>query len=338
MVMSTLSLPAFAQGQTKHIVIKQSIDGCDTISPFSIWSNEFDVMDIESMHEKLDSIFEKLDEDLNKRIKVIAFDFDSLPNGFSHLNDIDFDFNTDSIFKHFMISSNDQRFDDLLKSNKLFFGDNGEFDFDSIANSLSDSMDVEITTDSIMENGRSIIKKKIVINGKEIDENSPVIIKEFNNDGGNQKEVVIAYKDKKEVSRPEKHIVVSKGSEKPLDGTTNHDVIEEISLADAELLVKAGISPKVITSPALRPESVKVDVTVEEKFQNIIKKVTFAFNFKDEKGIEVTLLDKDGNTLSKEKVKNTSGAYSKTIDVNEGLSPYYFLLVKDNKLFGRIIH
>ncbi len=337
LMISVLSLPVVGQTKTKHVIIKQSVDGCDSISPLSIWSSEFDFIDVESMHEKLDSIFEKLDEDLNKRIKVLAFDFDSLPEEFSHFNDIDYGINADSIFGKFRVSSIDKRIKELLKSNNFNLGDRGTVDFDSIANSINDSLSVEISTDSIMKNGRAIVKKKIIIDGKEMDEDSPVIIKKFKDDEGNEQEIVIAYKDKKVIHHPGKHIEVLKGSSMPLIGEKRHKLIEEIPLADAELLVKAGISPKVITSPALKPKSINVDVEVEEKFDNKIKRVSLTFEFEDEKGIKVTLLDRYGNVLSNEKVKSTSGTYTKTVEVNEVMAPYYFLIVKNNKLFGRMI-
>jgi len=335
LVMFVMSLSVIAQSKTKQIVIKQSEENCDTITSNQFWSSEFDVMDIESMHKKLDSIFENLDEDLNKRIKVMAFDFDSLPGGFSFFND--FDYNGDSIFEHFRFpSDNDQQLEELLKSNMSFFGNKGFVDFDSIANLYKDSMDVEISTDSITENGNTIIKKKIIINGKGMDNNSPVIIKNFKDDNGNDEEVVIAYDDRNITNHPGKHVKVSKIHKGLLPDDNTNLTVGDIPLADAELLMKAGISSKVITAPAIEPQS--INVNVEKEFGSEIKKVTFTLVFDDNKGFDVKVLDKNGNVLSNEKIKNTSGTYTKTIDVNEVMSPYYLLIVKNNKLFGRIIH
>lgn len=338
LVAAIMPLSIFAQNKQAKVMVKEYNEmSSDSVSPLSFWSTEFDVDNLATLHSQLDSIFNELDEDFFKRVKVMAFRMDSLnDNGeWNFFDDLDADANVDSIFNYFSkLSTNDKRIEHMIQSSHLQF--NQEIELDSLLNNTIKDLDVQVYNDSTVENGKTIITKKVIIIGykNSQDNTNPAVVKSLNDKGDKE---IIAYHHKQAVEQEGKQIRIEKGDrEIKRKGSDNNNMhFQEITLKDAELLVKAGISPKLIVSPALSPVNTQVNIEVKEEYSKKLKEVTVSLDFNDEKSMEVLLLDKDGNIISSEKNKKASHSYSKVIEVREGLAPYYFLVIRDKKLFGR---
>jgi hypothetical protein len=336
-----MPLSIFAQNKQAKVMVKEFNEmSNDSVLPLSFWSTEFDVDDLATLHSQLDNIFNELDEDFFKRVKVMAFKMDSLNNNeeWKLFEDLDVDTNIDSIFNYFSkVTTNDKRIEHMIKSAHPTFTQ--EIELDTLLKNTVKDMDVQVFNDSTVENGKTIITKKVIINGyKNSQENaSPAVVKS-SDDKGDKK--ILTYHNKQAVEQEGKQIRIEKG-DREIKRKGSNDInkhFEEITLKDAELLVKAGISPKIIVSPALNPINTEVNIQVKEEYSKKVKEVTVSLDFNDEKPMEVILLDKDGNTISSEKIKKPSRSCSEVIEIREGLAPYYFLVIRDKKIFGRKIN
>ena len=331
-----IPMSVFAQHKSVNVIVQK--DGRDSLVTTDFFSTMFDVENVGEMHKKLDSIFATLGRDLNKRIKVMAFNSDSLFKEFQFNHQFEFDGSVDSIFSMHKLSTNDKRIDEIIKNFQL--GPDKRimmFDENNIDTALHKNMNIEIITDSVTENGKTVLRKEIII--KSEGEDGPVIIRKFDGEEGKGLDEVLAYSNKKSIKSHGKHIIVEKGDKmfKGRGTSPEKRIVQEIQLADAELLVKGGISPKVITAPALHPKNIQVNVKVKEEFGKEIKTVGMSMTFDDNKGLQVKILDSMGRILFEETRKKFTGTYIKDIELNPAITPYYFIVVRGKKMFGRML-
>ncbi len=332
----------FAQHKNISVIMNQS--NCDdSTSTNDFYSSVFDVDDINEMHNKLDSIFAKLGNDMEKRIKVVAFKNDSLLDNFKFKHDFDFDFNynIDSVFNMHKLNTNDKRIDELLKSRNFKPHMNlWMFDDEKLDSLDLKEMNVQITTDSIIGDGKTIYRKKIIIRPKEGDESFPIIIQEFDSNEPEKNDKIIAFKHKEGLRHPGKRIIVERNDKrlKNPNIATNKKLVEEILLSDAEILLKGGIASKVLLAPQLKPNDVEVKIKVKDDFGKKTKVIGVSFNFGDTRDLKVIFLNKNGQVLYNETKKNFSGKYETEIEFDESTTPIYFIAIRDKKMFGRKIN
>ena len=290
-------IPMSVLAQHKSVKVQVHNDGGDSIVSQSIFSTMFEINDLGEMHKKLDSIWATLDKDLKKRINIMAFDSDSLFNDFHFNHHFDFDGDIDSIFSRQKFSVDDKRIDELIKK---FQKGSGKkmwlFDEDNLDTASLKNMNVEVITDSVTEGGKTIIKKEIIVKSKD---DGSVIIKQNAQEGNKE---VLAYSDGKAFETPGKHILIRKGHKafKPKGVVAEKRVVEEIPISDAELLVKGGVSAKVIAASPLHPKNIEVNVKVSEEYGKKSKTVGMSVTFEDKKGIQVKILDAEGRILFEE--------------------------------------
>ncbi|GAF03952.1 hypothetical protein [Saccharicrinis fermentans] len=319
--------------QQNEIKISAQTDDTDSTSTSHYFSTIFDVEDVGKMHEKLDSILSTLDEKLDKSIRVMAFSNDSLFNRFN----FDFDGPLDSLFSSFHWGMDENRIQRLLDSYGGKQGRNAWNWDDSYLDSLSrEGFDVRIQRDSVYEDGRVVIKNEVIVEGKGEDGESKVIQRFLNQKDNNRS--VQDHMHRFGIRHPEEHIAVEENKMRLKTKDEKHRYVEKISISHADILVKGGISPKVITAPALEPKNVEIKIDVKEEFNKKIKTIGMSMQFDDTNDLHVLLLAKDGQRLFEEKLKKFTGTYHKDIEINEAFSPYYFVVIRDKRMFGRLIH
>ncbi len=333
----TATIPLLLMSQHRELKVMVQEGENDSITQDGFFTTIIDVVDLDKMHQQLDSIFMQLDGRFQKRIKVMAFNRDSVFKDFDF--QFDFDGDLDSIFEMSKLSSNDKRIDALLKSHQMEPGKQ-VWVFKDKDGKGHEGVDVEVLRDSVTQDGRTVIKKRIIVKSKEGEDGESVIIKEFNEEDLSGQGDVIAYRSKNAVRYPGKNIQVEKGEKFVKHSDKNagsSKVVDQIKLEDAELLERAGLSPGLITAPALRPARVEVQVKIKEEFGNEKKTVGMSLDFDDVENTQVYILDKDGHILFEEQKKKFSGKYQKDIEMNNALSPYYFIVVRGKNMFGRIL-
>ncbi|TLX76497.1 hypothetical protein E9993_06300 [Labilibacter sediminis] len=328
----------FAQQKEVHVFMHKDSSKCDSlISKF--WSTTFKVESVKKMHEKLDSIFEVLDEDLQKQIKILAYDAESM------LNDFEFKVGFDSVFSLHKLSTNDMRIDALLKAhqpkgglNKIVIKDGRIINEHGVH---PDELNIEVITDTVIKNGKTLITKEVIVMSDDslLGADAPMVIKKYGEEGEPNKEIVIAYKHKEGFKQPGEHIKLERAQRTIKEGKVvgRKEYVVKIDIADAELLVKGGVSPKVISAPALKPAKIGVNIKVENKFGNQLKSVGMSVDFEDSAPLHVLVLDNRGRKVFEDKRKSFTGTYSYNVEINESLTPYYFLMIRNKQLFGRKI-
>ncbi len=343
-IASLFSLKVPAQNTNSTAVIKELQNAKDDSvhSSLSFYSTEFEVNDLSVMHKKLDSIFNSLDKDLNKKIKVLAFKLDSVNKGFMLFQNFDFQMNMDSLMDEFSKRyANDKRVEELLKKH-LGTDVNSNMVFnDSLLSGKNHIMNIEVMTDSIQDGAKTIVKQKIIIKSDidTIGNENPVIIEKVLSDDGTKSDVTISYQNKKEVIHPDYNVKVEKFDKVKKDAATNirSEYIEEIPLADIDILLKAGIPARVIIAPELIPDKINLNVKSEEKFGHQKRIIALSLDFSNQSSMQVILLNNNGRNIFEENKKKFAGTYSHEIEIDESMVPYYFLIIKNGKLFGRLI-
>lgn len=111
--------------------------------------------------------------------------------------------------------------------------------------------------------------------------------------------------------------------------------IQEIVLSDADILIKGGISSKIITAPALTPTDTKVHFKVTSKNGEQLKTVDVSLTFEESRNLQIKILDKNGRVLFEENKKKFRGIYHTALEIKDELSPYYFVAISDKRMFGR---
>ncbi len=136
----------------------------------------------------------------------------------------------------------------------------------------------------------------------------------------------------------DRHIGIEQNSKllKSAETTPEDKHVREILLSDADILIKAGVSSKIITAPALKPTDAKVHFKVISKNGKQLKTVDVSLNFEERRKLEIKILDKNGRVLFEEIKKKFSGTYQTSIDMRDELSPYYFVAISDKRMFGRM--
>ncbi len=320
----------FAQQRELKVMVHEN--GIDSTMSNNYYSTMFDVDDISEMHSQLDSILSGLDESFDKKIKVIAFNADSMLSNFYFEANEDFRFagRLDSMLSMQKMSANDKRVHDLLKTHGVFpdrhILKRKGYDLDS---THYKNMDVEVTTDSIVENGRIIVRKKLIVKDD--------VVNRAGKTG--ETENVLIFKNRSEVGNKSKHIIIEKNDArfKPRNTSAIYNHIEEIVLSDAEILVKGGVSPKVISSSPLKVNKLESQIKVKQEYGKEVKTFGMSLTFEDKADLKIILLANDGRVLLEETKKNFTGVYAKDIEIEKTLSPYYFVAIRDKKMFGRVL-
>lgn len=136
----------------------------------------------------------------------------------------------------------------------------------------------------------------------------------------------------------DRHIVIEQNTKllKSADTTPVDKGVQEIVLSDADILMKAGVSSKIITAPALIPMDAKVHFKVISKNGKQLKTVDVSLTFEERRKLGIKILDKNGRVLFEEIKKKFSGTYQTSIEMRDELSPYYFVVISDKRMFGRM--
>lgn len=338
----TIFVPFSILAQQKMEVMLQNNGEsiCDSMHT-SYRSTMFDLDNMDLMHKELDRIFSALDDSLRQKMNAGSFNMDSLARYF----DFNFDFNGDlDSLMSIRELRNNNKFLDLDTLLKYHYGINDlnkisqEDNYNHFHPSPYSGMNIEVTTDTINEDGNVIITKKVIIVSNDSLHTNNSNEYKGENDVDSDGKVTNTYKEG--FRHPNKHIKIESGkSEIKTSGTSeNKKYISNIDISDSELLVKAGISSKIITSPALKPSKVGVNVKVENKYGKEMKDTGLSIDFKDTAPIHVIILDKDGNNIYEERQKSFTGTYTHHVELNEILEPYYFLIIRNKKLFGRKLY
>ncbi len=137
----------------------------------------------------------------------------------------------------------------------------------------------------------------------------------------------------------DRHVAIEQNTKllKSVETTSADKLIQEILLSDAAILIKAGISSKVIIAPALVPTNTKVHFQVISRDGKQLKAVDLSLTFEKSRKLEIKILDKNGRVLFEEIKKNFSGTYQTSMKMKDELIPYYFVAISDKRMFGRIL-
>ena len=314
----------------------------DSISDHNFYSAMFDIEDIGEMHQKIDSILIGLDDELEKKIKIFAFNPDSAFKGFHFNHHFDFEGNVDSMFSSNNFILKDKRIEELLNShcNKKNNKDLRFHYFDGRDSIDLNNRHFKIITDSVVKNGNTVINKKIIIKDRGGVNDHSIVIKRFKDEEGRWNEEITELKNDHALRLPRGRKQMKKGCKqrKPIMLRSKHKMMQDIPLSDAALLVKAGISSKIITAPSLKPSNVEVKVAVKTEFGDHIKTVGISVTFDDMEDLEVKVLDSTGRTIFEETRKKFTGTYTKDLDVGIDSGSYYLLMIRNKKLFGKVIN
>ncbi len=304
-----------AQNNNQSIVIQKEYSQRDTssVEPMLNWGGEFDLSDIQNLHEKIDSLFRQMNGGMDMSAGFPAFD--SLPGMFKGFGD--FDQLMDSSFMNELpMLGDERRLEDMVKHFNVDPND-------SVFLKQHPDMDVNVKTDTIIKDGSKTIVQKITINSN----NS----KDLADLGGYfdsgirmDNEVTPVQKEKAP-------------NEIESSGQASESCIEDITLQDAEILNKGGISSKLIVAPALKPNKQDVKVVVDKKKGKEVNNVCLSVRFDGKATTELLILDNNGNTVYEEKKKNFDGKLSHSVEVESSSAPYYFLVVRNNQLYGKKI-
>ncbi len=304
-----------AQNNNQSIVIQKEYSQSDTssVEPRINWGGEFDMSDIQNLHQKIDSVFRQMSGGMDMGFSA----FDSLPGMFNGFGD--FDQLMDSSFRNeFPIAGNDRGLEDIVKHFDIGSGDNMMMP-DSAFLKQHPDMDVHVKTDTIIKDGSKTIVQSVTINSKDMAD----LGGDFYSDDMFNEDAHVQGKNSKKEIMP--------------SGKTSLSRVEDITLQDAAILNKGGVTPKLIVSPALIPQKEDEKIKVETKNGKEVNNVCISLRFNDKATTELLILDSSGNTVHEEKKKNFDGELSYAIDVKDSSAPYYFLVIRNNQLFGKKI-
>ncbi|WP_066631144.1 hypothetical protein [Labilibacter marinus] len=334
MVLIAVLTPLSIIAQHNHVKVEVLNEEGDSVTSNYFYRTMFNVGEVNDMHKKLDSIFSTLDKDLNKRIEVIAFNNDSIFNQYR------FEHNLDSVLLMHKLSTNDKRINALIRSHSSKPGKQvWVFDENDMDSTIHKNMNIEVVTDSMTENGKTVIKKRVIVMNGSDGRESPIVIKHSSDGEGADVQQVMAYSSVGTHKYPGETIRIVKGDKKikAKGAKSSQKFVAEIPISDAEVLVRGGVSPKVITGEALHPNDIAVHVKVKEEFGKEVKTAGLYLTFEDVEDMQVKILDRNGRILFEEVKKKFTGEYKKDIEMKNALSPYYFVVVRNKQLFARMI-
>ncbi|GEM_PF-3605295 len=167
-------------------------------------------------------------------------------------------------------------------------------------------------------------------------------IEEFINEDGDHVKII-----KKEIHEENsdgpgaKKIIIRTDSEgdgsfwKDVHFHNNNVKVEAIPIDDLTLLKKAGLSSKMLLSEPMDLEDVKVRVEkiIDDKLEKTL--LNIECNLPDGE-YEMNLINQVGEKVKEEK-DIPKGEFKEEFDLNKQEAPYYFILSKNNRLFGRKI-
>ncbi|TRX70317.1 hypothetical protein [Carboxylicivirga sp. M1479] len=246
----------------------------------------------------LDSIMEGHHHDMDKHMRVMAFKMDSL-------NDFNFEFDGDVEKMHIEMEK-------LLKEKGIMLEEMGH------ASKGGNRM-------VIMQSG-----------GAEVD------IEEFINDEGDHVKII-----KKEIHGDEdgKHevktfVIASDTHDMPMAWKEKNEYhstvkVESIPLEDISFLNELGVSTKKLMSEPLDLNSLKVKfekIMEDDKLQTLVH-IECELPAGD---FQMQLFNQEGEKV-KEESDIKSGVFKQELDLKEEEAPYYYILSKNNQLFGRKI-
>nr|WP_319398012.1 hypothetical protein [uncultured Carboxylicivirga sp.] len=296
-----------AMAQKKVVKVKVVTNGdSSTVEVDTTLTNEvmiFDFDDFDSMN--IDSIIQAHTKDLDQKMKVMAFKMDSL-------SDMDFNFNFDfdsnmeemqkeveRIMKEKGIEMKDWEGFNMSDPHKMIFIGDGDGE---------NTVDVESFID---EDGNhvKVIKKSVVVRGtgdEEVNNEKKVIVKSLKDD------VPVKWNTKATIS------------------------VEPIPIEEVAFLQKIGISTKKLLNEPLKVKDFKIKL--DKKIDNDIKHTFLHVECILPEGgkYDMEMIKKDGEVKMKEE-KIPFGEMKKEVEVQEDDSPYYLILSKNNKIFGRKI-
>ncbi|MCU4165153.1 hypothetical protein [Carboxylicivirga caseinilyticus] len=310
MVLSMLTISCFStMAQKKVVKVKVVTDGdSTTVAVDTTITNEVMVLDFDEFNSmNIDSIIQIHTKDLDKKMKVMAFKMDSLADMDFNFN-FDFDGNMEEMHKEI---------ERIMKEKGIELKDLEGFDFDDPHKMIfigegkgENTVDVESFID---ENGNhvKVIKKSVVVRGHD---------EEGDNDGSEKKVIIKSLKDGEPVEWHTKATIM----------------VEPIPIEEVAFLQKIGISTKKLLNEPLEVKDFKVKLkkTVENDLKHTLLQIECELSEGGKYDIE--MIKKDGEIADKEE-NIPSGQLKKEYEVKDEEAPYYLILSKNNKIFGRKI-
>lgn len=253
----------------------------------------------------MDSLFRAHSNDMEKIMEEMSINMDSFPN-------MDFNFNFDGDMEEIhqqiakVLAHNGVKLENLGKlqsgtpHKKVLIGDDNEQGEDSV-----------MVQSFVDEDGNhvKIIKKRIRVGDNEEEENTIII--NSSDDGDNSR-----------TKMPTNNMTIN---------------VEAIPMEEISMLKKLGYSKKALFNEPLNVENFKV--SIKKKIENDLKQMFVKIECQlpeDEGDCEMQMIKKDGGVKVKEE-DVLSGEVKKEFEVKQEEAPYYFILSKNNRLFGRKI-
>ncbi|MBS2097737.1 hypothetical protein [Carboxylicivirga linearis] len=305
LILALMMISCFSTfAQQKVVKVKVVTDGDSaTVKIDSTFTEEVMVFDFDedAMHMNIDSIVEAHTKGLDKKMQVLAFKMDSL-------TDMDFNFNFEGNMEEMH-----KEIERIMKEKGIEMEDLEGFD--------------------IAE------PHKMIFIGEGVGENT-VDVESFVDEEGNHVKVIkktIQVRDGEEGDDKTSYVIKSVRDGAPVKWHTKTTVsIEPIPMDEVAFLKKIGVSTKKLLNEPLDVR--EFQVKVEKKIENELKQTLLHIECILPEGgkYDVEMIKKDGEIASKEE-KVPSGEMKKEFEVTDEESPYYLILSKNNKIFGRKI-
>jgi hypothetical protein len=295
------------QAQKKAVKVKVIKSGDTTeIKKDTTVVNDVVIIDVdgESKMINIDSIVQAHTKDIDKHMKVMAFHMDSL----SEMNfDFDFEHGEDIEKMHIEIER-------MLKEKGIAMEELKNFHKNSANNMIfiskdgDNTVDVETIVDEDGEHVKIITKK---IHGDQLD-------------GVEDHTTYIIKSDDKHPMRWHSKSVMPSIK------------VEAIPVDDIAFLKKAGVSSKKLLNDPLIVEDFKIKI--EKKIENDLKQTLLHIEclLPSDGEYSLDMIKKDGVSKTTES-KIPAGELKKEFELEKDEAPYYLILSKNNKLFGRKI-
>lgn len=262
-------------------------------------------MDSEHMKVDLDSILKHHDKGLHEKMKVMAFAMDSL-------HEFDMDVVSGESMEEWHIEMErllKEKGMCLKEMEKLYKQGPHHFYWYGDKDSSAQHINVETIVNEEGEHVK-VITKTIEVKGDDLDGEKKV------------KKYVIRSSDR----HPEMKFVEKRTSVK----------IESIPMEEIAILKKAGIDEKVIFNEPIKIEKIKLMVQqeiVDEVEENVL---TIEMELPEKGNYELKIIDKKGILTDHDK-KVKSGHLKREFKLEKEKEPYYFMLLRNNQIFGRKI-
>ncbi len=296
------------QAQKKAVKVKV-IKGDETkeIHKDTTIVKEIVIVDVdgETKMINIDSIVNAHTGDIDKHMKVMAFHMDSL-------SDMNFDFD----FEH------------------------GE-DIEKMHIEIERMLKEKGVAMEELENVHKIGANNMIFISK--DGENTVDVETIVNEDGEQVKIITKKIHLEHIDGDEDHmtyVIKSGGDKHPMHWHSKSDMpsvkVESIPVDEIAFLKKAGVSSKKLLNEPLKVENFKIKI--EKKIENEVKQTLLHIEclLPSEGEYALEMIKKDGASKTSES-NIAAGEFKKEFELQKEEAPYYLILSKNNKLFGRKI-